>query len=142
MSSTMAETSMTNGGNFSLVRAFKPQPGVMITSAWLIVASVGMDEYAVVVHAEGLEPNGDYIVEGPLTTGTMQTVPISSQSMEMNTTSASEFTANSQGTGLFWILLNSNPSQTFEAIQLYYLPGMSMHNATLIASVMFPMMSG
>jgi hypothetical protein len=114
----------------------------MITNAWLIVTSVGMGEYAVVVHAEGLEPNGDYIVEGPLATGAMQTVPISTQSMEMNTTAASEFTADSHGTGLFWIALNSNPSQTFEAIQLYFLPGMSMQNATLVASVMFPMTSG
>lgn len=142
MSTTMAETGMTAKANFSLVRSFTPKAGAMISNAWLIVASVGMGEYAVVVHAEGLEANGDYIVEGPLTTGKMQTVPISTESMGMNTTAASEFTADSHGTGLYWIVLNSNPTQAFEAIQLYFLPGMSMQNATLVASVMFPMMSG
>ena len=61
--------------------------------------------------------------------------------MSMNTTAASEFTADSHGNGLFWIVLNSNPISTFEAVQLYYLPGTMMQNATLVASVMFTMMS-
>jgi hypothetical protein len=72
-------------------------------------------------------------------TGAMQTVPISTQSMMMNTTDASEFTADSQDVGLFWIVLNSNPTHSFEAFQLYYLPGMSMQNAMMVASATFPM---
>jgi hypothetical protein len=141
MSSSMAETGMSGTENFSYVHAFTPEAGAMISDAWLVVAPAEMGEYVVVVHAEGLEPNGEYIVEGPLTTGSMQVVPVSTHSMGMNTTAASEFTADSHGTGLFWIVLNSNPASTFEAVQLYYLPGMEMQNATLVASVMFTMMS-
>lgn len=141
-SATMSETVMTSSGNFGFAGTFTPQSGAMIGNAWLVVSSLGNGEYAVAVHAEGLEPNGDYIVEGPVTTGAMQTVPISTASMDMNTTAASEFTADSHGTGLYWIVLNSNPTHAFEAIQLYFLPGMSMQNAMLIATVKFPMMSG
>lgn len=141
-SASMSETGMTSSGNFGFAGAFTPQSGAMMGNAWLVVSSLGNGEYAVVVHAEGLEPNGDYIVEGPTTTGAMQTVPISSMSMMMNTTTASEFTADSHGTGLFWIVVNSNPTHAFEAIQLFYLPGMSMQNAMLVASVKFPMMGG
>ncbi len=138
-----AETGMMGAGNVTFVGSFTPQPGAMINNAWLIVASLGNGEYAVVVHAEGLEPNGSYMVSGPVTSGAMQTVPISTESILMNTTAASEFTANSQGTGLFWIVVNSNPTQTFMGIGLCYLPGMSMQNATRVASVTFtPTMNG
>jgi hypothetical protein len=146
-SATMAETGVTSSemassGSFGFAGPFMAQSGAMIGNSWLVVSSLGNGEYAVVVHAEGLEPNGDYIVEGPVTTGSMQTAPISTLSMMMNTTAASEFTADSHGTGTFWIVLNSNPTTAFEAIQLYYLPGMSMQNAMLVATVKFPMMSG
>jgi len=141
MSSSMAETGLSGTENFSYVHAFTPEAGAMLSNAWLVVAPAQMGEYVVAVHAEGLGPNGEYIVEGPLSTGSMQVVPVSTQSMSMNTTAASEFTADSHGNGLFWIVLNSNPISTFEAVQLYYLPGTMMQNATLVASVMFTMMS-
>jgi hypothetical protein len=43
----------------------------MITNAGLIVAPLGMHEYAVSIHAGGLEANGTYLVEGPVSTGSM-----------------------------------------------------------------------
>ena len=104
----------------------------MITDAWIIAATIGMHECAVTIHAEGLEPNGTYIVEASLTTGSMQTVPISTESMGMNTTSASEFQADRNGTGLFWIVLSNSISTTLEQVDLVYLPGMSMANATVV----------
>jgi hypothetical protein len=118
---------------------FTPASGVMISNGWLLTAPAGMDNFAVSIHAEGLEVNGTYLVEGTLSSGSMQSVPISSQSMTMNTTAASEFQADKSGTGLFWIELESNPSTTFENIQLYFLQGGSMQNATVVATVTFAM---
>jgi len=115
---------------------FTPESGAMITNAWLLLVPTGMmHEFAVSIHAEGLEANGTYIVEGTLTSGSMNTVPISTQSMSMNSTSASEFQSDKNGTGNYWLLLDANPATTFENIQLFFLPGMSMQNATLVASV-------
>ncbi|MGI0091401.1 MAG: hypothetical protein ACREBS_06800 [Nitrososphaerales archaeon] len=109
----------------------------MISSAWLLTAPEGMGEYVVSIHAEGLESNGDYIVEGTLNSGSMHVVPISSESMNMNATSASEFQADRNGTATYWITINTSPITTFESIELVYLPGMSMQNATVVATVNF-----
>ena len=116
---------------------FSPASGAMISDAWLITSQAAMDEFAVAVHAQGLEPNGTYIVEGALTTGSMNVVPISSLSMNMNTTSGSEFQADRNGTGTYWVILDSNPTVSFESLQILYLPGMSMNNATEVASLSF-----
>lgn len=139
MTETMTQ-SITSTGMMALNNsyAFTSASGAMITNAWLLTAPVG-NETAVSIHAEGLEVNGTYIVEGALSSGTMQTVPISSQTMNMNTTSASEFQTDKTGTGLYWIQLDSNPATTFENIQLYLLPEGMMANATLVATVTFAM---
>jgi hypothetical protein len=143
MSTTEAMNSSTQSmsSNSSNAYPFVAKSGAMISNAYLLVAPIGMEDYAVAVHAEGLEPNGDYVVEGTLSSGSMAAVPISSESMSMNTTSASEFTANQNGTGLYWIEINSNPVTAFENVELLYLPGMSMQNATLVALASFSMMS-
>jgi hypothetical protein len=57
--------------------------------------------------------------------------------MSMNSTSASEFMANRNGTGTFWIVLDSNPASAFENVQLLFLPGMSMQNSSTVATVSF-----
>lgn len=138
MTETMTSTLMANQTN---AYEFTEANGEMINNAWLLVVPLGMNNYAVSVHAEGLETNGTYILEGSLATGSMQTVPISSESMIMNETSASEFQSNTNGTGLYWIELSSNPTTTFENIQLYFVPDMMMQNATLVASASFSMAS-
>ena len=98
-----------------------------------------MDEFVVAIHVEGLEPNGTYVVEGTLATGSMNVVPIStlSMSMNMNTTSGSEFQADTNGTGTYWIELDSNPITAFENLQIFYLPRMSMSNAMEVAFLPF-----
>jgi hypothetical protein len=129
------------GNTSSNAYMFAAKSGAMISSGWLLAAPTGMmHEYAVSIHAGGLEPNGTYLVEGALMVSAMATVPISSQSMGMNTTSASEFQADKNGTGNYWIVINNNPATTFERVQLFFLPGMSMQNATLIATVSFTSM--
>lgn len=132
MSETLTQT-MTQ--NYSY--AFAPSSGAMIRNALLLTAPVGMNDYAVSIHAEGLVSTGTYLVEGTLAAGSMQTAPISTQSMTMNTTAASEFQADKNGTGLFWIELVGNPASTFENIQLYFLQGGSMQNEMLIATATF-----
>jgi hypothetical protein len=145
---TSSETMLNHSTNSSMIEPmgnssssgcacmFTPKSGAMISSAWLVVAPTGMThQFAVSVHAQGLEPNGTYIVEGQLMTGGVATVPISSLSMHMNSTSTSEFQADKNGTGNYFILLDSNPSTAFENVELLFLPGMVMQNATLVASV-------
>lgn len=138
MTETVTSTEMVN---LTYAYTFTPHMGAMVNNAWLLVVPTGMHEYAVSVHAEGLESNGTYILEGALTTGSMQTVPISSESMTMNQTSASEFQSNSNGTALYWIVLSSDPATTFENVQLYFVPEGMMQNATLVATVTFTMIS-
>ena len=113
---------------------FIPKSGAMISNAWLIIAPLGMNEYAMTVHAEGLEANNTYIVEGNESSGSMGMVPVSTKSMSMNMTSESEFQADSNGTGIYWVVLNTDPCNAFESIDLVYLPGMSMQNATIVAT--------
>ena len=139
--STVTSTVTFSENISSSAYMFSAVNGSMISNAWLVTAPLGMHEYAVSIKAEGLEPNGDYIVEGMLSSGSMQTVPISTQSMTMNSTSASEFQSDANGTGFYWIALASNPAIAFEQINLVYLPGMSMQNATTIASLNFQMMT-
>ncbi len=136
MTETM--TGMTQNDSYQ----FAPASGAMITNAWLLTVPVAMSEYAVSIHAEGIEVNSTYIVEGALTSGSMQNVPISQESMPpMNTTVASEFQTDKTGTGLFWIQLNSNPTTVFENVQLYLIPGGIMSNAALVATATFTMMT-
>lgn len=131
MTETMTTTLITNQ---TYSYQFTAAKGGMIMNAWLLVVPLGMDAYALSFHAEGLEPNGTYILEGSLITGSMQMVPISES---MNTTAASEFQSDSNGTGLYWIQLSSNPVNTFENIQLYVVPEMLIQNATLVATAQF-----
>ncbi|HVB12831.1 MAG TPA: hypothetical protein VNE86_06835 [Nitrososphaerales archaeon] len=121
--------------------AFASKSGAMINSAWLLAVPIGMHEYAVSVHAEGLETSATYILEGALSSGKMATMPISSQSMTMNATSASEFQSNANGTANYWIVLENNPASIFENVQLYLVPGGMMENATIVATASFPVMS-
>ena len=114
--------------NGSRALALQPKAGQMIHSGWVVIASVGSGDYAVSVHADGLEPpsSGGYIVEGVSRTG--NTVPIAANA------TASEFDAGSDGTGSYWTVLMQNPTTSFEAIDLVYLPGMNMAQATVVAS--------
>lgn len=108
----------------------QPQPGTMIHSGYVVVAAVGGGDYVVSLHADGLEPpsSGGYIVEGVQRTGSMNTAPIGANA------TASEFDAGPDGSGSYWTVLMQNPGASFESIELVYLPGMSMAQATVVAS--------
>ncbi|MDA4127545.1 MAG: hypothetical protein OK452_10160 [Thaumarchaeota archaeon] len=118
-------------GNTSKVLALSPHPGAMIHTGWVVIAPVGSGDYAIVVHAEGLEPPslGGYIVEGAQRTTAMNVVPIGANA------TASEFDAGTDGVGNYWTVIMQNPTTSFESIELLYLPGMNMAQATLVASV-------
>jgi hypothetical protein len=136
MNHTTSMTEMSGNASSGCACMFTPKSGAMISSAWFVVGQTEMvNQYAVSIHAEGLEPNGTYIVEGTLTSGSMAAVPISSKSMSTNTTSASEFQADKNGTGNYFILLESNPMTSFGNVEILFLPGMVMQNATLVATV-------
>ncbi|MDA4128918.1 MAG: hypothetical protein OK422_05650 [Thaumarchaeota archaeon] len=110
--------------------AFQPQAGQMFHTGWLFIAPTSPGDYAISVHAEGLEPPsaGGYIVEGVTRPG-MNMVPIGPNA------TASEFDASSGGVGTYWVVLMQNPHTSFEAVDILYLPGMQMTNAVLVASV-------
>ena len=127
-SNMMLHNEMQNG---TLGSALQAQPGQMFHSGWVFISSLGGGDYAVSIHAEGLEgpQAGNYIVEGVTRGATMQMVPISGNA------TASEFDASASGVGNYWTVLMQNPSSSFESIDPVYLPGMSMTNAALVASV-------
>jgi hypothetical protein len=108
----------------------------MFGNGWLIVASLGGGDYALTLHATGLESAsmGDYIVEGAQNSGQMATVPIAGSNATL-----SEFSADSSGNGQFFTILMENPSSAFESVSIVYLPGMEMQNATVVATASLAM---
>lgn len=106
----------------------KAESGQMAHDVWLLIAPLRDGKYALVISAEGLEQNGAYIVEGVTRTSQMQTVPIASTATE------SEFLADQNGNGFYWITLDTDPRASFENVLLLFLPDMQMQNAVLVAS--------
>lgn len=126
MTSSMTETMAGNAIKFA------PATGQMVHTGWLLIEAAGQGDYAVAVHAEGLESTQQmgsiYIVEAEQASGSMAVVPIGPNA------TASEFETSSAGAGNFFIVLMQNPFTSFENIQIVYLPGMSMTNATVVAT--------
>jgi len=129
-------TAMAEMSNGTTALQFTPVTGQMIHNAWLLIEPAGMGEYALSIHAEGLESTqsmgGAYIVEAVMSSGSMAMAPIGP------TNSASEFEADANGAGNFFILLHQNPYLTLESVQIVYLPAMEMANATVAASASLP----
>ena len=135
MTNTMTATS-TSVVSESAIQ-FAPVSGQMIHSAWVLVQPAG-SEYAVSVHAEGLESTQGtgnvYIVEATSSSGSMSMAPIGPNG------TSSEFETTSGGVGNFFILLGQNPYNAFESIEIVYLPGMQMSNGTVVATASLTMM--
>ena len=126
MTTGMTETMAGNAIQFT------PSTGQMIHTGWLLIQSTGSGDYAVAVHAEGLESTQTmgsvYIIEAEQSAGNMSVSPIGPNA------TASEFETDSSGVGNYFIVLMQNPFTSFENIQLVYLPGMEMANATVVAT--------
>jgi len=132
---TMTQSASTSGSmNESAAPAaiaFVPAHGQMFGGGWLIIASLGNGDYALTLHATGLESAsmGDYIVEAAQNSGQMATVPIAGTNATL-----SEFEADSSGNGQFFTVLMENPHSAFESVSIVYLPGMEMTNAMVVAT--------
>jgi hypothetical protein len=117
---------------------FAPATGQMIHNAWLLVGTTESGQYALSIYAQGLDTSigtgSDYIVEGVQSSGSMAVVPIGANA------TVSEFDVGSNGVGSYFTLLNQNPSTSFESIEIAYLPGMEMTNATVVATVSLSML--
>ncbi len=126
-SASMAQAELQN---YTVPIALSPQGGQMVESAWLFIAPTGMGDYSVVISASGLDNSSSnaFIVEAVSKTGSMSTAPITGND------TTSEFEANPSGNGLFAATLMSDPRTTFETIEVFLLPGMSMTSSVLIAS--------
>jgi len=114
---------------------FKPATGQMFNNGWLVIGETQSGSYALSLHAQGLEnaSAGDYIVEGQQSSGSMSVVPLAA-----NTTS-SEFDAGADGAGSFFVILAQNPFTAYESVQILFLPGMQMTNATVVATAQLAM---
>jgi hypothetical protein len=138
---TMGQTTteiMTQTANGTDAIQFVPATGQMVNSAWLLIQPTGSGQYAVSINAQGLESTQGtgsvYIVEGAESSGSMSVVPVGPNA------TASEFETSSTGAGSYFILLSQNPFTTFENIQIVFLPGMQMTNATVVATATLAMM--
>jgi hypothetical protein len=135
---TVSTTSGTSSGGTGAVQ-FAPATGQMVDNAWLLVEPTASGQFAVSIHAEGLESTQGmgsvYIVEGAESSGAMAVVPVGPNA------TASEFETTSNGVGSYFILLSQNPYTTFESVQIVYLPGMEMTNATVVATATLAMMT-
>jgi len=133
MTETMSESASTSGAmsESASAIAFVPAHGQMFGNGWLIIASLGNGDYAVSLHATGLESAsmGNYIVEAAQNSGQMATVPIAGTNATL-----SEFEADSSGNGQFFTVLMENPHSAYESVSIVYLPGMEMTNATVVAT--------
>lgn len=112
---------------------FTPQKGQIIGNAWLLIEPPGTrGQFALSIYVPGLETTTGtrnvYIVEGTQMGGPMTSVPVTGNA------TTSEFEVGSDRVGQFFVLLNQNPFATFDNIQIFYLPGMRMSNATLVAT--------
>jgi hypothetical protein len=136
-SDTMSHSSSSAmSGTSAPAIAFTPAHGQMFGKGWLIVAPLGNGSYAVTLHATGLEPAsmGDYIVEAAQNSGQMAMVPIAGTNATQ-----SEFIADNNGNGQFFIVLHQEPSSNFESVSIVYLPGMQMQGATVVATASLKM---
>ncbi len=135
---SMSESSSSSAMNDTTATAiaFVPAHGQMFGSGWLIVASIGNGDYALTLHATGLESAamGDYIVEAAQNSGQMATVPIAGSNDTL-----SEFTADSSGNGQFFTVLMESPGSLYESVSVVYLPAMEMQNATVVATASLTM---
>ena len=138
MTETMTHNTTTSANGTSAIQ-FTPATGQMIHSAWLLIEPSGTGDYAVSVYAQGLESTQGtgyvYIVEGTQRTGSMAVVPLGANE------TASEFETTNHGVGSFFTMLMQNPYDSFESIQIVYLPGMQMTNATVVATATLTMMT-
>ena len=130
----MTET-MTTGATQTMANEafqFTPASGQMMHGGWLLIEGAGSGDFVLAVHADGLESTQQmgsvYIVEAEQSSGSMAVVPIGPNA------TASEFETTAAGVGNFFIELMQNPATSFENIQIVYLPGMEMTNATVVAT--------
>ncbi len=131
---TMTETMVRNQTMTEMTAepaiSFTPAKGQMIHDAWLIIAPLGNGRYVLSIHAQGLEEMsmGAYLVEGTQH-GSNVTVPVGGENVTL-----SEFEADSNGNGQFFLILNQNPTMTYDTISLVFLRGMQMTGATVAAT--------
>jgi len=115
-----------NGASGTII--LTPSGGTSIHDAVLLITPLQGGEFAVFVSAQGLQPDGTYLIEG-FAGGTHTNVgPIAS------TTSDSSFTADNQGNGVYSHVFATDPRTTYTIVLLLYLPNNQMEGAVLVAT--------
>jgi len=112
----------------SVAIALAPIAGTNVHDVWMTITPLQGGEFAVVLSAQGLQPGGIYLIEG-ITGGTqVGTAPFAS------TLAASEFSADSQGNGLYSYITATNPQTEYTSVSLLYLPNNQTANSVLVAT--------
>ena len=105
-----------------------PTGGTNVHDVILILSPLQGGEFAAFLSAQGLQAGGTYMIEG-ITTGThMSILPFTLNA------AGSEFTADSQGNGVYSSVLPTDPQTVYSSVLLVYLPNGQMEGSVLIAS--------
>ena len=132
MNETTTETSTEVMMHTESAMGFTPASGQTVHSAWLLVEPTSTGQFAVSIHAEGLQST-----QG---TGNVYAVEATSSSAAMTTgligpnETSSEFETTSSGVGNFFIVLGQNPLTSFESVEIVFLAGMQMSNGQVVAT--------
>jgi len=116
-------TGAVNGGT-----QLTPVNGETAHDIWLIITPLSGGQYAVTLTAQGLQHNGEYLIEGVTKTTPTAIVPIAVTSAD------SQFAADSNGSGVYWHVLTSDPQATYGQVMLIYMPNMQMQGSQLVAN--------
>ena len=102
--------------------------GTTAHDVFLIITSLPGGQFSVTLVAQGLQPNGGYLIDGVTKATPTATVPIATNLAD------SEFLADAQGNGIYWHVFTSRPQSMYERVLLIYLPNMQMQESQLVAS--------
>jgi hypothetical protein len=104
-----------------------PIAGTTVHAAWIIITPLQGGDFSVVLSAQGLQPGGIYLIEGIIGGTQVTTAPFAS------TTTASEFSADGQGNGIYSTILTTDPRIGYTNVLLLYLPNNQIANSVLVA---------
>ena len=100
-----------------------PTSGTTIHDVMLIITPLQGGEFAVFLSAQGLQPGGNYLIQGVVSGGHTSVVPLAA------------FAADNEGNGIYSHVFSLDPRIAYTGVLLLYLPNNQMEGAVLVASV-------
>jgi hypothetical protein len=119
---------LTAGISSATTITLTPIAGTTVHDVWMIITPLQGGEYGLVLSAQGLQPGGIYLIEGITGGAQVGTAPFGS------TVASSEFSADSQGNGMYSYISATNPETAFTGVSLLYLPNNQVASSVLVAT--------